>query len=776
MTTQSSASGPASRKRTRLAIIGGGPSALVAAFHLTRNEPDAYDITVYEMSWRLGGKTVSGRGEHGRIEEHGLHILFGCYHNVFATMLECYDEMNSHELWKQQLMPETGEPGEHWLRHFYDAIEPHHFGVIGDDRPKRWEPLLIEFPSNRGVPGDAPLPGTFDLLSTLFQVTWMALISARSLRILHYLFAPIFDFRNRWKRADFAKHERAKKQRKQRDERSLGGDFSSRLVLLAARNMLDGRRVPGKLLRLAVKLGQLVMRPLRYLTFGFFKGWWAVADFMQALIRGLIEDEVILPGGFERIDAYDLRGWLCKHGAAKDTLGSPWVRVIYDAAFSYPKGGLVPTAEQTKPGEVEGELVAAGAALRALMLMILTYKGAFYNKMRAGMGDVIHVPLYLVLKHRGVKFEFFHRLTDITPKQLPDGSYAIESLQLDTLPNEKAAPYAPLVQVQGLLCWPSLPVLERLPDDACRERARVAESYGVSGAPSRQVQLERGRDFDAVVLGTPVACLPYVCPTLLEVDRSRPNLPQASLSNQFQIDTVQTIAVQLWLKPTLGVLGWRDPSPLLSLFLDPLNTWCDMTHLAEREAWPVHLRAGNIAYFCGALPHQHEFPAPERLADVSGLRGVIRGQVETEARKLLEQQLFQLLPTVQSASGFNYGLLVDPNNGKDALRLEAAYLRANYEPHALCTLALPGKTEYRIKTDGTGYTNLLVTGDWIDNNIHLACVEGAFQSGMRTARAIAARHGGPVDKYVIVAEGLMNLPVTRPTAPSPTALRNSETS
>jgi hypothetical protein len=65
-----------------------------------------------------------------------------------------------------------------------------------------------------------------------------------------------------------------------------------------------------------------------------------------------------------------------------------------------------------------------------------------------------------------------------------------------------------------------------------------------------------------------------------------------------------------------------------------------------------------------------------------------------------------------------------------------------------------------MRTDATGYANLLVTGDWIDNNVHLACVEGAFQSGIRTARAVSNLFGGNVESYVIVAEGLMNLPLS----------------
>jgi uncharacterized protein with NAD-binding domain and iron-sulfur cluster len=738
--------------RRRLAIVGGGPSALVAAFHLTRNEPEAYDITVYEMSWRLGGKTVSGRGEHGRIEEHGLHILFGCYHNVFATMLECYDEMR-----KCKLVPKSA----HRLQHFYDAIKPHHFGVIGDDRETPWQPILLEFPSNRGVPGDPPLPSWFDLLSTLFQVLWIVVVGPRSLRFLHQGLSPVFDFRNRWTKSDFNRRARRHEQRKRRDQGHLGGDPLSRGLLRLAKACLDGQSVGGRALLSTVKLCQRLSLPWKRFLPSIFGRWWASADFMLALIRGLITDRVLSPGGFERIDDHDLRGWLFRHGAEQETLGSPWIRVIYDAAFSYPKGGLVPSPDRCQPGEQPGESVAAGAALRALMLMIFTYKGAFYNKMQAGMGDVIHVPLYFVLGHRRVKFEFFHRLTDMTPVQDPDGVYAIAAIELDTLPVQ--ADYEPLVQVRDLKCWPSAPQVDRLPP-GCADRARTAESYESSRAPSRKRVLKRGEDFDAVVLGVPVACLPYACPTLLAFDRRRNEESAARLCNQAQIDTVQTIAVQLWLKPSLKALGWRDPSPLLSLFLDPLNTWCDMTHLEPTEDWPRHLRANSISYFCGALPHEHEFPPPSQLDQVVRLRALVDEQVKSVATTLLERDLEQLLPTVRSPRGFNYGLLIDPHNGKDQARLRAAYLRANYEPHALCTLALPGKQKYRMPADGTGYENLFVTGDWIDNHVHLACVEGAFQAGILTARAVCKHFGGPVEKYTIVAEGLLNLPIIDATA------------
>ena len=67
----------------KIAVLGGGIGALATAAELT-NDPDwqkNYDITIYQMGWRLGGKGASGRNRDisDRIQEHGIHLWMGFY-------------------------------------------------------------------------------------------------------------------------------------------------------------------------------------------------------------------------------------------------------------------------------------------------------------------------------------------------------------------------------------------------------------------------------------------------------------------------------------------------------------------------------------------------------------------------------------------------------------------------------------------------------------------------------------------------------------------------
>jgi uncharacterized protein with NAD-binding domain and iron-sulfur cluster len=88
--------------KSRIAILGGGVGSLAAAFDLTEVDPDGelYDITIYQVGWRLGGKGAVGwtckdyptpTFEDQQVQlEHGLHVWAGFYDNAFDLLQRCY--------------------------------------------------------------------------------------------------------------------------------------------------------------------------------------------------------------------------------------------------------------------------------------------------------------------------------------------------------------------------------------------------------------------------------------------------------------------------------------------------------------------------------------------------------------------------------------------------------------------------------------------------------------------------------------------------------------
>ena len=105
---------------------------------------DKYDVTIYQIGWRIGGKGASGRNpdpKYGyRIEEHGLHIWFGFYDNAFRMMRDCYEELA-----RDPSMP---------LARFDDAFKPADDFVVYEHYKDRWIPRLFKAPRNKRKPGN----------------------------------------------------------------------------------------------------------------------------------------------------------------------------------------------------------------------------------------------------------------------------------------------------------------------------------------------------------------------------------------------------------------------------------------------------------------------------------------------------------------------------------------------------------------------------------------------------------------------------------------------
>jgi uncharacterized protein with NAD-binding domain and iron-sulfur cluster len=139
-------------KKKKIAILGGGPAAMAAAFELTDRPDwrDRFEITVYQVGWRLGGKCASGRNPraHERIEEHGLHVLMGFYENTFRLIRGCYDELARRGLRR------PGDPLATWQ----EALKPQSFVVLEENVNGRWIHWPFDFGVKPGLPGDDPGP------------------------------------------------------------------------------------------------------------------------------------------------------------------------------------------------------------------------------------------------------------------------------------------------------------------------------------------------------------------------------------------------------------------------------------------------------------------------------------------------------------------------------------------------------------------------------------------------------------------------------------------
>lgn len=623
--------------RRRIAILGGGMSAVAAALALTE-DPDwetRYDITLYQMGFRLGGKGASGRNAErsDRIEEHGLHVWLGFYDNAFALIRRCYAELSRG----------ADAPLARWEQ----AFKPHSIvGVSGElSSHRRWF-WLLDFPRTAREPGTPEQP-----LSPL-EVAGLALrIAARIVG---------------------------------------NGGAVDRLERLA----IDGAR-----------------RKLMALT--------------RTACRGLVRDRALL-FGLDVLDDYDLRAWLRRHGATAEEVDSPFLKGFYDLAFAYEDG------DPRRPN------FAAGAALRAILRTMLTYKGAVFWKMQAGMGDVVFAPIYEVLRRRGVRFKFFHRVEEIEFGSDPDREIRPRALQVQRIRMNRQATvasgeYEPLVDVAGLPSWPSQPLHEQLVEgDELRRRSVDLECPWDAWPGVESVILEAGRDFDEVIFGIPVGCVPHLCPSLLAAS------PRWRVMTE-RVRAVATQAVQLWFRQDLPALGWSRPSPIIDAYDDPLNTWADMSMLLPKESWPGHGGPRSLAYLVG--------PLPDSGCDTFGPAGgpylaCRKAQVREYARHWLSRSAAGLWPKVGGRgipAGFDWACLVDQEESPGAERLSAQYLRANVAPSERYVQSVAGSTTFRIFVEDSGVRGFYPVGDWLNTGINSGDIEAATLSGLQAARAISGR-------------------------------------
>jgi len=524
---------------TRVAVLGGGPAGIAAAYELTATEElrERYEVTVHLPGHRLGGKGASGRDQAhcDRILEHGLHIWFGFYDNAFALMQDCYREL--------------GRPADAPLATWDAAFKPCHDIVIYEHWKGRWIARRCIFPPNPLPPGEPRIEDILERVIGWIVSEWGRISPGGGL-------------------LEKAAHEALE----------LAGKLIHGIEHLAD----EALRELGRLLGVARDL-LWTHHVEEHVDDDELRFWFQNLDIVAAVVRGMGEDR-LLERGCESIDDEEFSAWLARHGAMEMTLRySPVIRGVYDSSFAYEAG------DKTRPN------MAAGTALRDSIRTLLGHRGAFFYKMQAGMGDTVFGPLYEVLRGRGVHFEFFSCVTEVRPDA--DGT-VIEEIDLVQQVRIPSGEYHPLYNVLDLPCWPNEPLWDQLEDGKALSNRKPQPDFEHVADPLGRgtTTLRRGEHFDEVVLAFPPDVQRTVCAPLRGPDPAYAAMLDAT-------KTVVTQAFQLWFTEDLHEgLRWQyGDDSICGSFVEPLDTWCSMSQLIPRETFPPGTVQAMV-YCCGVMP------------------------------------------------------------------------------------------------------------------------------------------------------------------------------
>lgn len=720
--------------RRKVAVLGGGVGAVVAAFELTQQPgwQEQYEITIYQLGWRLGGKGASGRdrAKGHRILEHGLHIWCGFYDNAFRSMRAAYEA--------------AGRGPEVPIRTVEQAFMPVdqvYLSDLHEDAPHIWR---IDFPRNDDEPGTGGVlvtpramlqelvEGLRDLIERFPLPTpgaWAGLLGALPDEVSRLL-----------PHAEWARHP---------THLHAAAAIAGRLPEAGPHGPLH-RLLHALLHAFHQHLGQ---QPDAHEAFNpTLATVRATLEIGAACAKGLIADRV-LQDGFDPLDDQEWSAWVMKHGASRHALESAAGRCAYDYVFGV-RGGQADFAHRA---------VAAGAAMRAMLRLLFTYKGSLFFKLNAGMGDIVFAPYYEALRARGVQFRFFHRVTGLGLSA--DGRH-VETIAINRQATLRAGDeYRPLYTApDGLPCWPSEPLYEQLAEgDELRSRGIDLESYW-SGWPGEDLPpLRRGSDFDVAVLGISLGALPYVTPELAQ------RLPawRAMLDH---VKCVPTQAMQFWFKPDLQQLGWPDPSGVMTAYYEPMDTWADMSFLLPREHWGDD-GPRQISYFCSPFEPAGPAPTPAHGRAASNYAEHQLDAVKAGVMPWLDRRLPQILPGTEGARGrFDRHLLYAPGATTPQQCLDWQYFRVNVDPPSeLYVQSVPGSTRFRLAADASGVANLFLAGDWVRTGLNAGCVEAAAMAGLQAARAISGR-----DIPIVGESDFADSPYAAQNAPLPWSLAYAE--
>lgn len=727
--------GSAGSQVQRIAVLGGGMGALSAVYWLT-SQPgwqDRYDITVYQLGWRLGGKAASGRqrDDHDRSVEHGYHVLLGFYENVFRTMRGCYDELGRDK--KEPLSSFCAESilEEELHPHRY-AVRRHYTMTIAQPFNDRVIFLPLPLPPNGRVPGDGECCDAWEALR-------------RALGLLHDL---ALDEQKKPGAAAVTVPPPAEwpgdlHARLKAAHTSLLGAVETWVCeahpLAAARllgGLLAGRKVFDDFYRTAVGILIDLIRFYMTLTWMALHPFikvssvalmaWILQDTVASVLCGVLADGV-LEQGFDHLDDRNYIDWWMSHGTIPEgtliTAQSALASLPYDLVFGYRRGDSTSDPTPTKPYRGQPN-VGAGTMLKGMVRFGLSYKGAPEWMFQAGCGEALVTPLYQVLERRGVKFEFFCRVRGL---HLDPTGELVDAITMERQATVVAPPYRPLIDVGGLSCWDIEPDYPQLAEGEALRRDRVnLESYW-TGWRGKDFPLRRGEHFDLVLLGISVGALAELTTEL----SARSPRWEAMVTG---LETNRPFVLQAWFTRTLLDMGWPWFNVNGDTFYQPVNLLTSMNQLLKHERWPPGA-VSSLIYYSGVLHDDPDQPpAPDPAYPPTQQRALRSALAE-----FLWNHAGVYLPRTIGPQGFDWRCLQSLKNpeAQGDARLDEQYMRLNIDPSERYVLSVAGTGRYRLAAGGSGFANLYLAGDWIKIGFDVGCMEATVMSGMQASRAIS---------------------------------------
>jgi len=661
--------------RQKVAILGGGMAGLAAAYELSKTSElrDRFEVTVYQMGWRLGGKCATGRSDEGLIQEHGLHFWFGCYDNAFRMLKEVY------QAWR----PPAGSP----LRAWTDALKPHQFTPLGDIRDGTFDSIPIAWPLYPGSPGDDwEHPSLAEMVAMLVDVISSLLRGPRS----SVGGAP----RDGDLPASFAGVRLESDQIRQ----SSGVPDAS---------LASSTRLVSNLLAFKAEL-----RSLRNLSRFAYESLVVLIAFAKGLVL-----DILLRGADRRavLNDIDFRDWLVSHGAERDVVQQcTLVRTFYDVAMQYLEG------DTSRPN------FAASTAVVCCLRMVCTTRGSMIYRLELGMGEAVVAPIYEVLNDRGVRFEFFRKVKRL---ELSEDKQSIQTIHLSRQVNLKGGTYAPTVKFKGVVCWPDHPLWDQI-DQGNEIQDADFESHWCMQPAAASETLECHRDFDHVVLAISMGAFKKLNGEPGLADELMAASPKFKVMTE-KIGLIPTQAMELWCSRDLDQLGWQQQIPAAVAWPPPFQIWADMSQTLRFETHPAD-GPKSVQYFCGTYGTtlyqrpSSDIGVPQRaLAEVRGI-----------ALDWLSKWLPCFLPAVAHDGTIDWNFLYVTNGAAGPQRFDGQYWRANIDPTECCPGSEAGSVGYRLRADESGCKNLYLAGCWVRTGANTTCVESAVMAGMQAARAI----------------------------------------